>query len=138
LIEAVPVRPKLMEFIAEHYDNRWRISAGPTPMSGTGALGAGRDRAVAPLQEHTSEGGIRVVAFVTGKQLERRGISTCFPPRWISRRPSSTSPASPIPATLNARASSRCAQVLLSYLRRAEIVHTDATRRAGSCSAAAP
>ncbi|MBL6936541.1 MAG: arylsulfatase [Alphaproteobacteria bacterium] len=80
LIEAVPVfGPKLMEFIAEHYDNRLENIGRPNSYVWYGPRWAQAATAPSRLYKtHTSEGGIRVVAFATGGALRRKGISTDF------------------------------------------------------------
>ena len=81
LIEAVPVfGPKLMEFIAEHYDNRLENIGRPNSYVWYGPRWAQAATAPSRLYKtHTSEGGIRVVAFLTGKAFERqRAISETF------------------------------------------------------------
>ena len=81
LIEAVPVfGPKLMEFIAEHYDNRLDNIGRPNSYVWYGPRWAQAATAPSRLYKtHTSEGGIRVVAFLAGKELARQeGISTVF------------------------------------------------------------
>ncbi len=81
LIEAVPVfGPKLMEFIAEHYDNRLENIGRPNSYVWYGPRWAQAATAPSRLYKtHTSEGGIRVVAFITGKDLARQNaISTTF------------------------------------------------------------
>ncbi|HJW42314.1 MAG TPA: arylsulfatase [Rhizomicrobium sp.] len=81
LIEAVPVfGPKLMEFIAEHYDNRLENIGRPNSYVWYGPRWAQAATAPSRLYKtHTSEGGIRVVAFLTGAQFARQGeISHAF------------------------------------------------------------
>jgi arylsulfatase len=131
LIEAVPVfGPKLMEFIAEHYDNRLENIGRPNSYVWYGPRWAQAATAPSRLYKtHTSEGGIRVVAFVAGPRLARTGISTDFatamdvaptllelagvahPKEWNGR------PVEPMRG-----------RSLVPYLRReAEVVHTDDT-----------
>jgi arylsulfatase len=80
LIEAVPVfGPKLMEFIAEHYDNRLENIGRPNSYVWYGPRWA--QAATAPsrlFKTHTSEGGIRVVAFLSHAGFARQGISHDF------------------------------------------------------------
>ena len=81
LIEAVPVfGPRLMEFIAEHYDNRLENIGRPNSYVWYGPRWAQAATAPSRLYKtHTSEGGIRVVAFVTGRALARQQtIGTAF------------------------------------------------------------
>ena len=81
LIEAVPVfGPRLMEFIAAHYDNRLENIGRPNSYVWYGPRWAQAATAPSRLYKtHTSEGGIRVVAFLTGKAFERQGaISETF------------------------------------------------------------
>ncbi|HEY0300563.1 MAG TPA: arylsulfatase [Rhizomicrobium sp.] len=80
LIEAVPVfGPMLMEFIAAHYDNRLENIGRPNSYVWYGPRWAQAATAPSRLYKtHTSEGGIRVVAFATGKALGRQGIGTAF------------------------------------------------------------
>jgi len=81
LIEAVPVfGPKLMEFIAEHYDNRLENIGRPNSYVWYGPRWAQAATAPSRLYKtHTSEGGIRVVAFLTGAAFKRQGaISETF------------------------------------------------------------
>jgi arylsulfatase len=81
LIEAVPVfGPQLMAFIAEHYDNRLENIGRPNSYVWYGDRWA--QAATAPsrlFKTHTAEGGIRVVAFMTGGAFARQGaISHAF------------------------------------------------------------
>ncbi len=132
LIEAVPVfGPYLMEFIAQHYDNSLENIGRPNSYVWYGPRWA--QAATAPSRLHktyTSEGGIRVVAFVTAKHFARQAaISETFttvmdlmptmlemagvthPPEWNGRKME----------PMRGRS-------LLPYLQReAEIVHTDQT-----------
>jgi arylsulfatase A-like enzyme len=81
LIEAVPVfGPLLMQFIAMHYDNSLENIGRPNSYVWYGPRWAQAATAPSRLYKtHTSEGGIRVVAFLTGDQLERQGeISDVF------------------------------------------------------------
>ncbi|HEY5008494.1 MAG TPA: arylsulfatase [Caulobacteraceae bacterium] len=81
LIEAVPVfGPMLMQFIAEHYDNRLDNIGRPNSYVWYGPRWAQAATAPSRLYKtHTAEGGIRVVAFLTGRQFARQGqISTDF------------------------------------------------------------
>jgi arylsulfatase A-like enzyme len=81
LIEAVPVfGPRLMQFIAEHYDNRLENIGRPNSYVWYGPRWAQAATAPSRLYKtHTSEGGIRVVAFLTGGPLARQGeISRVF------------------------------------------------------------
>ncbi len=107
LIEAVPVfGPKLMEFIAEHYDNRLDNIGRPNSYVWYGPRWAQAATAPSRLYKtHTAEGGIRVVAFLTGPQFARQGaISGAFahrhgrdadPARPRRRRPSGRDLARP-------------------------------------------
>lgn len=131
-MEAIPVfGPRLMEFIAEHYDNSLDNIGRPNSYVWYGPRWA--QAATAPYRlykMHTAEGGIRVVAFLTGARLARQSeIGEAFitvmdiaptmlelagvehPARWQGRtveRPRGRS--------------------LLPYLNRAaDHVHTDAT-----------
>jgi len=81
LIEAVPVfGPYLMDFIATHYDNSLDNIGRPNSYVWYGPRWA--QAATAPSRMHktyTSEGGIRVVAFMGGGPLRRRGeVSETF------------------------------------------------------------
>ena len=81
LIEAVPVfGPYLMDFIATHYDNSLDNIGRPNSYVWYGPRWA--QAATAPSRLHktyTSEGGIRVVAFMTGAPLARPGeVSEAF------------------------------------------------------------
>jgi len=81
LIEAVPVfGPKLMEFIAEHYDNRLENIGRPNSYVWYGPRWAQAATAPSRLYKtHTAEGGIRVVAFLTSPALARQGgVSHAF------------------------------------------------------------
>jgi arylsulfatase A-like enzyme len=81
LIEAVPVfGPYLMDFIATHYDNRLENIGRPNSYVWYGPRWAQAATAPSRLYKtHTAEGGIRVVAFLTGAGLERQGaISGAF------------------------------------------------------------
>jgi arylsulfatase len=81
LIEPVPVfGPKLMEFIAEHYDNRLENIGRPNSYVWYGPRWAQAATAPSRLYKtHTAEGGIRVVAFLTSPALARQGqISHAF------------------------------------------------------------
>ncbi len=81
LIEAVPVfGPRLMAFIAEHYDNRLDNIGRPNSYVWYGPRWAQAATAPSRLYKtHTAEGGIRVVAFLTGRPLARQGaISPAF------------------------------------------------------------
>jgi arylsulfatase len=81
LIEAVPVfGPMLMAFIAEHYDNRLDNIGRPNSYVWYGPRWAQAATAPSRLYKtHTAEGGIRVVAFLTGRQFARQGaITTAF------------------------------------------------------------
>jgi arylsulfatase A-like enzyme len=75
LIEAVPVfGPKLMEFIAQHYDNRLENIGRPNSYVWYGPRWAQAATAPSRMHKtHTSEGGIRVVAFLTGARFARQG-----------------------------------------------------------------
>jgi len=80
-MEAVPVfGPKLMEFIATHYDNRLENIGRPNSYVWYGPRWAQAATAPSRLYKmHTAEGGIRVVAFVTASRFERqREIATAF------------------------------------------------------------
>jgi arylsulfatase A-like enzyme len=80
-IEAVPVfGPKLMEFIAAHYDNSLDNIGRPNSYVWYGPRWAQAATAPSRLYKtHTAEGGIRVVSFITGPGLERGGeISGAF------------------------------------------------------------
>ena len=76
LIEAIPVfGPMLMQFIAAHYDNRLENIGRPNSYVWYGPRWA--QAASAPSRRSktpTAEGGIRVVAFLTGRQFERQGV----------------------------------------------------------------
>ncbi len=76
LIEAVPVfGPKLMAFIAEHYDNRLENIGRPNSYVWYGPRWAQAATAPSRLYKtHTAEGGIRVVAFLTGGDFARQGV----------------------------------------------------------------
>jgi arylsulfatase A-like enzyme len=76
LIEAVPVfGPYLMEFISQHYDNRLENIGRPNSYVWYGPRWAQAATAPSRLYKtHTSEGGIRVVAFMTGKPFARQGV----------------------------------------------------------------
>jgi arylsulfatase A-like enzyme len=81
LIEAVPVfGPYLMDFIATHYDNRLENIGRPNSYVWYGPRWAQAATAPSRLYKtHTAEGGIRVVAFLTGPGLERqKAISGAF------------------------------------------------------------
>ncbi|MEI9992739.1 MAG: arylsulfatase [Rhizomicrobium sp.] len=81
LIEAVPVfGPYLMEFIAQHYDNRLENIGRPNSYVWYGPRWAQAATAPSRLYKtHTSEGGIRVVAFLTGAPFTRQAaISETF------------------------------------------------------------
>jgi len=81
LIEAVPVfGPRLMEFIAAHYDNRLENIGRPNSYVWYGPRWAQAATAPSRLYKtHTSEGGIRVVAFLTGAAFDRQAaISETF------------------------------------------------------------
>jgi len=81
LIEAVPVfGPKLMEFIAEHYDNRLDNIGRPNSYVWYGPRWAQAATAPSRLYKtHTAEGGIRVVAFLTANGFARQGdVSGAF------------------------------------------------------------
>jgi arylsulfatase len=81
LIEAVPVfGPYLMEFISKHYDNRLENIGRPNSYVWYGPRWAQAATAPSRLYKtHTSEGGIRVVAFLTGATLKRQNaISDAF------------------------------------------------------------
>jgi len=81
LIEAVPVfGPRLMEFIAAHYDNRLENIGRPNSYVWYGPRWAQAATAPSRLYKtHPSEGGIRVVAFLTGGGFARQGeISHAF------------------------------------------------------------
>ena len=75
LIEAVPVfGPQLMAFIAEHYDNRLDNIGRPNSYVWYGPRWAQAATAPSRLYKtHTAEGGIRVVAFMTGAPFARQG-----------------------------------------------------------------
>ena len=75
LIEAVPVfGPMLMAFIAEHYDNRLENIGRPNSYVWYGPRWAQAATAPSRLYKtHTAEGGIRVVAFLTGGRFARQG-----------------------------------------------------------------
>lgn len=80
-MEAIPVFGlKLMEFIAEHYDNSLDNIGRPNSYVWYGPRWA--QAATAPYRlykTHTAEGGIRVVAFLTGAQFARqRAIGDAF------------------------------------------------------------
>jgi arylsulfatase len=81
LIEAVPVfGPYLMDFIDKHYDNSLENIGRPNSYVWYGPRWV--QAATAPGRLHktfTAEGGIRVVAFMTGPALKRQGeISHAF------------------------------------------------------------
>jgi arylsulfatase len=81
LIEAVPVfGPRLMEFIDQHYDNSLENIGRPNSYVWYGPRWA--QAATAPSRLYktfTAEGGIRVVAFLTGPGLARQGeVSHAF------------------------------------------------------------
>jgi arylsulfatase A-like enzyme len=80
LIEAVPVfGPRLMEFIATHYDNSLDNIGRPNSYVWYGPRWAQAATALSRLYKtHTAEGGIRVVAFLTYPRFARRGISHDF------------------------------------------------------------
>jgi arylsulfatase len=81
LIEAVPVfGPRLMEFIDTHYDNSLENIGRPNSYVWYGPRWAQAATAPSRLYKtHTSEGGIRVVAFLTGAPFARQGaISETF------------------------------------------------------------
>jgi arylsulfatase len=80
LIEAVPVfGPHLMEFIAQHYDNRLENIGRPNSYVWYGPRWAQAATAPSRLYKtHTAEGGIRVVAFLSGGGFARQGISHTF------------------------------------------------------------
>jgi arylsulfatase A-like enzyme len=69
-----------MQFIAEHYDNRLDNIGRPNSYVWYGPRWAQAATAPSRLYKtHTAEGGIRVVAFLTGRPFERQGqISTEF------------------------------------------------------------
>jgi len=75
-MEAIPVfGPHLMAFIAEHYDNRLANIGRPNSYVWYGPRWAQAATAPSRLYKtHTSEGGIRVVAFLTGQGFERQGL----------------------------------------------------------------
>ncbi len=75
LIEAVPVfGPYLMEFIAQHYDNRLENIGRPNSYVWYGPRWAQAATAPSRLYKtHTTEGGIRVVAFMTYGGFARQG-----------------------------------------------------------------
>ena len=81
LIEAVPVfGPYLMQFIDQHYDNSLDNIGRPNSYVWYGPRWAQAATAPSRLYKtHTAEGGIRVVAFLTGPHLTRQGeISGVF------------------------------------------------------------
>ncbi len=80
LIEAVPVfGPMLMQFIAAHYDNRLENIGRPNSYVWYGPRWAQAATAPSRLYKtHTAEGGIRVVAFLSGGGFARQGISHAF------------------------------------------------------------
>jgi arylsulfatase len=81
LIEAVPVfGPNLMAFIASHYDNSLENIGRPNSYVWYGPRWAQAATAPSRLYKtHTAEGGIRVVAFLSGAGLARQGeISGAF------------------------------------------------------------
>ena len=133
LIEAVPVfGPKLMEFIAEHYDNRLENIGRPNSYVWYGPRWAQAATAPSRLYKtHTSEGGIRVVAFLTGEGLVRQqSISSVFStamdiaPTLLElagvAHPGTSWRGKPV-VTMRGRS-------MLPYLRgEADTVHTDAT-----------
>lgn len=75
-IEAVPVfGPMLMQFIAAHYDNSLDNIGAPNSYVWYGPRWA--QAATAPGRLHktfTAQGGIRVVAFLTGGGFQRQGV----------------------------------------------------------------
>ncbi|BCW88183.1 Arylsulfatase [Alphaproteobacteria bacterium SO-S41] len=76
LIEAVPVfGPRLVEFIAAHYDNRLENIGRPNSYVWYGPRWAQAATAPSRLYKtHTTEGGIRVVAFLTYPPFARQGV----------------------------------------------------------------
>lgn len=81
LIEAVPVfGPYLMEFIAANYDNRLENLGRPNSYIWYGPRWAQAATAPSRLHKmHATEGGIRVVSFLTWPGFERQGdISHAF------------------------------------------------------------
>ena len=81
LIEAVPVfGPNLMAFIAAHYDNSLENIGRPNSYVWYGPRWAQAATAPSRLYKtHAAEGGIRVVAFMSGAGVGRRGeISGAF------------------------------------------------------------
>lgn len=73
-IEAVPVfGPYLMDFIAQHYDNSLDNIGRPNSYVWYGPRWAQAATAPSRLYKtHTTEGGIRVVAFMTGQSFARK------------------------------------------------------------------
>jgi arylsulfatase A-like enzyme len=133
LIEAVPVfGPKLMEFIAEHYDNRLENIGRPNSYVWYGPRWAQAATAPSRLYKtHTSEGGIRVVAFLTGGAFARQGaISEVFATA-MDVAPTLLALAGvdhPGVAWHGRKIEPMRGRSLVPYLRgEADVVHTDAT-----------
>ncbi|MEI9993352.1 MAG: arylsulfatase [Rhizomicrobium sp.] len=132
LIEAVPVfGPYLMEFIAKHYDNSLENIGRPNSYVWYGPRWAQAATAPSRLYKtHTSEGGIRVVAFLSGGGFARTGISNVFSTA-MDVAPTLLALAGvthPGRAWQGRRIEDMRGRSLVPYLQgEADIVHTEAT-----------